>query len=250
MAARGCDERTGKSVAAHAKAAMIAACLLLALASPASASDLGLGLIEDSILLGAGLGFSGTTEFLLQPKHFPEPGALALADVNPVDRVAVLPYSKGLRSASDVLMYVSVAVPFALAAIHDMNGFPAAGVVSLEALSLANGTKNAVKILLPRYRPYMYRGGAADVDRREDDESFPSGHATIAFTTAALSAYLFTSYYPDSPLLVPFLVADYALAGLTASLRVASGMHFVTDVVVGAVIGTAFGFLLPVLHQR
>jgi len=66
----------------------------------------------------------------------------------------------------------------------------------------------------------------------------------------ALSAYLFTSYYPDSPLLVPFLVADYALAGLTASLRVASGMHFVTDVVAGAVIGTAFDFLLPVLHQR
>jgi membrane-associated phospholipid phosphatase len=33
-------------------------------------------------------------------------------------------------------------------------------------------------------------------------------------------------------------------------LRVGSGEHFWTDVLVGAVVGSAFGVLIPTLHRR
>jgi undecaprenyl-diphosphatase len=40
------------------------------------------------------------------------------------------------------------------------------------------------------------------------------------------------------------------MAVLTASFRVAAGMHFVTDVVAGAALGSAIGFFVPYLHRQ
>ena len=39
-------------------------------------------------------------------------------------------------------------------------------------------------------------------------------------------------------------------AAVTASLRVAAGKHFFTDVLTGAGVGSAVGFLVPYLHRR
>jgi len=43
-------------------------------------------------------------------------------------------------------------------------------------------------------------------------------------------------------------VVSYSLATATALLRVASGSHFMTDVLAGALIGTALGIGIPFLH--
>ncbi|MGO9308956.1 MAG: phosphatase PAP2 family protein [Spirochaetia bacterium] len=50
-------------------------------------------------------------------------------------------------------------------------------------------------------------------------------------------------------LLLLLLGSEVSLAALTASLRVFSGMHFMTDVIVGAVLGTAIGIALPLIHS-
>jgi len=65
-----------------------------------------------------------------------------------------------------------------------------------------------------------------------DKYSFPSGHSITAFAVA-LSIGLF---YPDlqGPLL--------AVAFLIASSRIILGMHFLSDVLAGSVIGAALGF--------
>ena len=42
----------------------------------------------------------------------------------------------------------------------------------------------------------------------------------------------------------------FLIAALTGGLRMASGNHFFTDVLVGAVIGTAVGFTVPYLHSK
>ena len=41
---------------------------------------------------------------------------------------------------------------------------------------------------------------------------------------------------------------EAGLAVLTAGLRVVSGMHFMTDVIAGAALGTAIGIALPLIH--
>jgi hypothetical protein len=66
-----------------------------------------------------------------------------------------------------------------------------------------------------------------------DGRSFPSGHATQAFTVASVIA---TSY---DQLWVK--VAVYGAATVTAWSRVQQGQHFPTDVVAGALIGTFVG---------
>jgi undecaprenyl-diphosphatase len=87
----------------------------------------------------------------------------------------------------------------------------------------------ALKHRLVRERPYItfagIHAGTAPLDRY----SFPSGHTlhAVAFTILA------TSYFPALGwVLVPF-------ATLIAASRVVLGLHYPTDVLAGAAIGTA-----------
>jgi undecaprenyl-diphosphatase len=76
---------------------------------------------------------------------------------------------------------------------------------------------------------------------RPISSSFPSGHATSAFTAAMLLA--------DSPL----APAYFALAAVVAASRVYTRMHYTSDVVAGSLLGLAMGTvarrLIP-LHPR
>jgi len=73
--------------------------------------------------------------------------------------------------------------------------------------------------------------------RRPITSSFPSGHATAAFTAVTLLA-------ADSPRSArPFW---YALATLVAASRVYVRMHHASDVIVGAALGLALG---RVIHR-
>jgi undecaprenyl-diphosphatase len=62
-----------------------------------------------------------------------------------------------------------------------------------------------------------------------DQFSFPSGHTITAFALAVT----FSLFYPSTS--VPFLFCAVSIA----TSRILLGMHFLSDVVVGAVIGTA-----------
>jgi membrane-associated phospholipid phosphatase len=79
------------------------------------------------------------------------------------------------------------------------------------------------------------------------DNSFPSGHTTVAFAGAHL---LFKEYRHQSPWIG---VGGYAAATTTGVLRVINRKHWVSDVVTGASIGIlsveAAYRLLPVWHR-
>ncbi len=92
----------------------------------------------------------------------------------------------------------------------------------------------ATKIVVDRQRPPEYFA-KAEVDIHVPgvvpvDKSFPSGHTQIAF---AIAVYLSCLYRALAPL---FLM----IAGLVGLSRIALGVHFPLDVVVGAVIGSVF----------
>ena len=81
-------------------------------------------------------------------------------------------------------------------------------------------------------------------------ESFPSGHAALAFCSATAFATLALELVPDRPE-TPWLIGGaYLLACGTSGLRVASGQHFIGDVAAGAVLGSAIGWLTVRLHAK
>jgi undecaprenyl-diphosphatase len=209
--------------------------------------------VLDGVLLGSGVALAGVGEFLL-PQLPPPWGPLAPPDlltVNPLDRAAMAGrYSRAMDLASTVGEYSAFALPVAVALLADSKDALPLGAVYLESITLAMAAKNLVNYLVPRYRPYVYTGGAENVDPLEVDRSFPSGHTTFAFASATAGVFLFNAVSPNSPYLVPFAIVSYSLAAATATLRVTSGMHFVTDVVAGALIGSLFGALIPAVRTR
>jgi hypothetical protein len=95
------------------------------------------------------------------------------------------------------------------------------------------------KALIGRERPIMYTDLALEAaSEAKNQRSMWSGHTATAFAFA-------TSYWLNNPEgdLVPRLAALLAAAGVGA-LRVASAKHFPSDVVVGAIAGTAGAFII------
>jgi len=224
----------------------------LATAHYGFADKLNVDPVTDGIILAGGVAAAALTELLLPP--LPPPwgtlGTPDIATVNAFDRWAMFSYSHGFDLASTILEYSTVAAPAVFALLLDPGDFLSMGIVYGQAVTYAYAVKNLLNYLVPRYRPYMYEGGAAGVDPVENDLSFPSGHTTVAFAAATAGVTIYAMSYPDSPYLVPFAVASYGVAVLTASFRVAAGMHFLTDVIAGAALGSAVGYLVPFLHRQ
>ena len=83
----------------------------------------------------------------------------------------------------------------------------------------------AVKFLVKRKRPEGEWGG---IYRNTDPHSFPSGHAARAFLIAVLA----------SALAPPWLaIALWVWAPLVALARVAMGVHYLSDIIAGAILG-------------
>ena len=91
-------------------------------------------------------------------------------------------------------------------------------------------TNGALKALFRRERPVVDDEPLPMGMRRPVTSSFPSGHATAAFTAAALLSQ--GSRRPG---------AWYALATAVSVSRVYTRMHHASDVLAGAALGVAFG---------
>jgi membrane-associated phospholipid phosphatase len=215
------------------------------LSAPAQMS---VSLLPDSLSVAGGAILAGVS--LALPASMQEM-PVDIDKVNGFDRLAMFGYSRGLDTASDVLEYATNALPLLLAFGISQDQVLPAGIIYFEVLSRAFFAKNALKFLVPRVRPWMYfadKTGSVP-DTWEGNDSFPSGHATLAFASAAFGITAAILDLPSgSPWLLPFAVTEGSLAVLTASFRVVSGMHFLTDVIAGAAIGTAIGIALPLAH--
>jgi undecaprenyl-diphosphatase len=97
---------------------------------------------------------------------------------------------------------------------------------------------NLVKYILGRARPKLF-DSAGPLEFKlfafdPDYASFPSGHATNIFAFATVIGML----WPRGRVLL------YTLAVWIAASRVLIGQHYVTDIVLGAILGTVFPYLV------
>ena len=170
-------------------------------------------------------------------------------EVNSFDRPFMAPYSKTLDNLS-LVPAIAVALSPAVLLTQPSSEYLTIGLMYIESFAITYGSKELIKYLVHRERPYMYDANTpmSLVQDEEHNESFLSGHTALAFNGASFASYVFCKYNPDSKWKIPVIAASYSFAAATAAMRVASGCHFVTDVLAGAALGTVIGIAVPALH--
>ncbi len=93
------------------------------------------------------------------------------------------------------------------------------------------GVVLAIKFLVRRERPQGEWGG---IYRNTDPHSFPSGHAARAFLIAVVGSAL------APPWLATVL---WVWAPLVSLARVAMGVHYLSDIVAGGILGSIVGLI-------
>ncbi len=185
--------------------------------------------------------------------------ALDRNDVNPFDRPATRYWSIewGDRSdlTRDIVVYSALlvtTVPPLLRA--EWSEALTVGVMFVEAYAIMGGVTYLTKVAVARKRPYLYNTDLTPEERQgaesDPESSFFSGHASAAFTAAAFVSKVFTEVYGPSVWSTLVWGSSLSLATLTAFARVRAGVHFPTDVIVGAAVGFAIGYLIPVFHKK
>ncbi|MEM6647242.1 MAG: phosphatase PAP2 family protein [Bacteroidota bacterium] len=117
--------------------------------------------------------------------------------------------------------------------------FQDASFTALESVVMANFITNGLKLVFGRSRPSDDDGPYRFIPIA-GGTSFPSGHTTTAF--AFVTPWVW--YYPS--VATPML---WGLAAGTATTRMLTRRHWLSDVVAGAFIGTATATLLSWRHQ-
>lgn len=171
-----------------------------------------------------------------------------ISKVNKFDSLIMNPYSKPLDDTATIINYISMATPALLAINRSGEDIATLGVMYLETMAGAYASKEILKKVIDRPRPYTYFEGAPENEKDDWNNSFPSGHTTLSFASAGFVSYVFSRYYPDSKWKIPVIAASYTAATATAVLRIMSGNHFMTDVITGALLGTLWGIGIPMLH--
>jgi membrane-associated phospholipid phosphatase len=122
-----------------------------------------------------------------------------------------------------------------------------------ETLAVDLALVQLAKYAVQRPRPYTYGRSAAAraYAKAEGDDayrSFYSSHAAMGFGAAVAGAYLFGAGHADPHARAAVWGLGLTSAAFTANLRVRAGKHFYSDVLVGAIVGSAIGYAVPALH--
>ncbi|MEI7510065.1 MAG: phosphatase PAP2 family protein [Flavobacterium sp.] len=98
----------------------------------------------------------------------------------------------------------------------------------------------AMKSAINRDRPYVTY---PDIDKQAEagNSSFPSGHTSEAFCTATSLSIAFPKWYIIAP--------SFAWAGVVGYSRMDLGVHYPTDVIAGAIVGSGTAYLCYKLNH-
>jgi len=126
------------------------------------------------------------------------------------------------------------------------------GLHGTEAVVLSTAMSYGIKLLAGRARPYvdirkprnfrLGRGFSGD-----DYQSFPSGHTTAAFAFASTLSRETQMWWPESRWYVGALA--YGGATLVGVSRMYNNLHWASDVLGGAAIGTLLGLKVVKYHH-
>jgi len=147
-----------------------------------------------------------------------------------------------LLSASDTP--ISLGIPLALGVRSYCKKSRTHAIIAIEQVGshLINSTLTiGLKYLVQRPRPFVTYS-TIEKYGKAGSLSFPSGHTSMAFTTATTLSLNFPTWYVIAP--------AYLWASGVAYSRMYLGVHYPTDILVGALIGSGSALLSHWLTVR
>ena len=147
--------------------------------------------------------------------------------------------------------YIGVSM-YAAGRLTDHDRLADVGLHGTEALIVGEAVGGVIKAVVGRQRPSVLPRNASSYQlgrglRSDIFRSFPSGHTTSAFAAAAAVSSETSRFWPGTRWVIgPILYTGAALTGVS---RMYNNRHWMSDVLVGAGVGT-FAGLKVVRYQH
>lgn len=210
----------------------------------------------DAYMLPAGIGLSYIGAYIhksIEPFTHKDSISPDRNDIFWPDRFVTGLYSETASDISDILLTTYIALPLSLNFPMKTRNYSLTTTgMYIEAQLINFGLMAIVKGLVKRVRPYVYNENVPIEKKiiKEAQRSFFSGHTSIAFTSAVFLGSVFERSGINRSLNGAVWSVSLLGAASVAVLRIAGGKHFLTDVLAGAVIGSAIGYIVPKLHEN
>ena len=163
-----------------------------------------------------------------------------LNDINPTT-----PNANFWINTSNSLYPISVISPASILAtgfIKKDKALQQKGWKALSTLVINSALTQGLKYTINRDRPYVKYPLIIYPYEIESSKSFPSGHTSTAFATAASLSINFKKWY--------VVVPAYTWAASVGYSRMYLGVHYPTDVFAGAIVGVGSAYLSHWLNKK
>lgn len=221
---------------------------------------------NEVLIISSGLILNSTYDILNESNYVRtlnenELNKLNKNEINNFDRSAAEYWSPKYSDYSDYLRNTLRYSPalFAIPYIKDKawNKIITLGLIYAEGYYLTAGVTRSTKILVQRKRPYLYNTSTISYTEKLDLSnennsyySFFSGHASAAFYSATFISKVYYDIFGADKWFYILSAFSYTTASSVAYFRVKAGEHYPSDVLIGALVGTATGYLMPQVHKK
>ena len=169
------------------------------------------------------------------------------------DRHGADVYHEKANDIGDLLFYGAMPLPVILMLDKEIrkDGIKIA-LLYLESMSVTGLLYTGSVYLNDRYRPYAYNSNIPMSQRTRGGakNSFFAGHVALVGTSTFFIAKILNDYHPESKVKwLPLTLAGLA-TGTTAYMRYRGGQHFISDILIGTIVGTLSGLLVPHVHKN
>lgn len=146
--------------------------------------------------------------------------------------------TKAAATLSDIMLYGVMPASAFLSPLATNHNYGRAAMTIGEAAVLTGVITQVAKFSVQRARPYAYYSN--DYSNPDSKLSFFSGHTSYSFALSVSSAMLLAESYPAQSALI--YCTALLVAGLPGYLRIAADKHYLTDVLVGALVGSGIAY--------
>jgi membrane-associated phospholipid phosphatase len=155
-------------------------------------------------------------------------------------------------TAADLLLLSSLFFPFTFLSHEETKrDIKTLALMTGEVFVFQMGLNFLAKALVQRIRPYCYDENTYLIEKTtvKAKLSFYSGHTSTVSALSFFVAKVFSDYLTDPETKFMIWTSAIIYPAYVGLLRLGSGSHFRTDVIVGYVTGALIGYFIPVLHK-